>query len=177
MGHICENDFQTDMLTKIITTAIAVVCLAGGTSAYFDVCYYSDTTCTTKIQCMTMVEDNAAHKKQEAAGAAARAAEIAKLKAQGVDTSNMIVQSNDDDDNGVVRNSCEEAFDYANKMISAAEPPMTKSVFELCEASQTSTMEPSGGVVYKSMKHVCTGSSAVTTTVGVGIFAIVAALF
>ena len=38
----------SQMLTKIITTAIAVVCLAGGTSAYFDVCYYSDTTCKWK---------------------------------------------------------------------------------------------------------------------------------
>lgn len=44
------------MLTKIITTAIAVVVLAAPTSAFYEACFYSDNECTTKVDCLTADE-------------------------------------------------------------------------------------------------------------------------
>jgi len=46
------------MLTKIITTAIAVAVLAAPTSAFYEECYFSDNECTTKVECLTMEEVN-----------------------------------------------------------------------------------------------------------------------
>jgi len=43
-------------LTKIITTAIAVVVLAAPTSAFYEACFYSDNECTTKVDCLTADE-------------------------------------------------------------------------------------------------------------------------